>query len=390
MKVTFFSNFLTHHQVPFCLEMQKRLGQDFKFVSTEKIYQWRLDMGFQDLDKQYDFVVRAYENEETHKQAKQLALDSDVVMIGSIPDDYIEERLKQDKITFRYRYRIFLFPDGFWKTIFNKEKLKLFYQRHIKYRKNKNLYMLSANAYGANDFNRFGMYKNKIFKWGYFLETPPCDIEKIIEQKDKNEKIQLVWVARFIKWKHPEVALKLAKNLKKQNYKIELKMLGTGNLEDKIKEKIEKENLQDEVKVIGQVPSTEVRKYMEEANIFIATSDSAEGWGAVVNEAMAAGCAVVANRRMGSAPYLINQNKSGIMYNTYGELEEQVKRLIADKQLRKELGINGYRVVTEKWTSENAVNNLLELFNATVSGKEFEVEDGPASRAKKYKYTKKV
>lgn len=34
MKVVFISNFLTHHQVPFCLEMQKRLGDDFKFIST--------------------------------------------------------------------------------------------------------------------------------------------------------------------------------------------------------------------------------------------------------------------------------------------------------------------------------------------------------------------
>ncbi len=390
MKVAFFSNFLTHHQVPFCLEMQKKLGQDFKFVSTEKIYQWRLDMGFEDLDKKYDFVVRAYESEEAHEEAKKIALDSDIVMIGSIPDDYIEERLKQDKITFRYRYRIFLFTDGFWKTVFNKEKLKLLYQRHIKYRKNKNLYMLSANAYGANDFNRFGMYVNKIYKWGYFLETPECDIDKILEQKEKNDKIKLVWVARFIKWKHPEVALKLAKNLKKQGYNFELKMLGTGYLDNKVRKMVKKENLEDVVNIIGQVPSTEVRKYMEEANIFIATSDSAEGWGAVVNEAMAAGCAVIANRRMGSAPYLINQEQSGIMYNTYKELEEQTKRLMKDKELREKLGKNGYKIVTEKWTSKNATENLLKLFDATISGKEIEIEDGPASKAKKYKYTKKI
>ena len=63
MKVTFYSNFLTHHQVPFCLEMQKRLGDDFKFVSTMKIFQWRLDLGFKDLDQEYDFVVRALINQ---------------------------------------------------------------------------------------------------------------------------------------------------------------------------------------------------------------------------------------------------------------------------------------------------------------------------------------
>ena len=154
MKVIFISNFLTHHQVPFCLEMQKKLGDDFKFVSTVKIFQWRLDMGFEDLDKKYDFVVRAYENDEMYKKAQKLATESDVAIIGSTVDDLIVERLKQDKLTFRYRSRVFIFPDGFWKTIFNKEKLKLFYDRHIKFRKNKNLYMLCANAYGAKDFAR--------------------------------------------------------------------------------------------------------------------------------------------------------------------------------------------------------------------------------------------
>ena len=142
MKVTFYSNFLTHHQVPFCLEMQKRLGDDFKFVSTMKIFQWRLDLGFKDLDQEYDFVVRAYENKESYEEAKKLALESDVVIIGSTTDELIEERLKQDKLTFRYRSRIFLFIDGFFKTIFNKEKLNLLYTRHIKYKKNKNLYLL--------------------------------------------------------------------------------------------------------------------------------------------------------------------------------------------------------------------------------------------------------
>ena len=108
MKVTFYSNFLTHHQIPFCIEMQKRLGDDFKFVSTMKIFQWRLDMGFEDLDQKYDFVVRAYESEGMKQKAKDLAIESDVVIIGSTTDELIEERLKQDKLTFRYRARVFI------------------------------------------------------------------------------------------------------------------------------------------------------------------------------------------------------------------------------------------------------------------------------------------
>ena len=37
----------------------------------------------------------------------KLAIDSDIVIMGSTSDIYIKERLKQDKITFRYCERIF-------------------------------------------------------------------------------------------------------------------------------------------------------------------------------------------------------------------------------------------------------------------------------------------
>lgn len=334
MKVTFYSNFLTHHQVPFCLEMQKRLGDDFKFVSTVKIFQWRLDMGFKDLDQEYDFVIRAYEDDKQREKAKKLALDSDIVIICSTTDELIEERLKQDKITFRYRARIFIFLDGFFKTIFDK------------------------------------------------------DIDELLEQKEKNERIELVWVARFIKWKHPEIVIKLAKNLKKQNYNFHIKMLGAGQLENKIKETIKKENLEDVIEVVGQVPSDRVKDYMEKANIFIGTSDSREGWGAVINESMNAACTVIANQKMGSVPFLIKHKENGLMYNRYNELEKNVKMVINDKKLRKELGKNAYKTITEDWTSEIAAKNLIELFENILNGKKNTVSIGPASNAKNYKKEK--
>lgn len=381
MKVVFISNFLTHHQVPFCLEMQKRLGEDFKFISTVKIFQWRLDLGFKDLDSEYDFVVKAYENEETYQKAKKLALESDVVIIGSTTDDLIVERLKQDKLIFRYRARVFIFPDGFWKTVCDIKKLKLFYHRHIKFRKNKNLHLLCANAYGAKDFNFLGLYKNKIYKWGYFLETNTYNIEKLIEQKEQNEVMQIVWVARFIHWKHPEVVLKLAKNLKKQGYLFKIKMLGTGVLEEKTRKQVKKQNLDDVIEIVGQVPSEKVKDYMEVANIFIATSNSQEGWGAVMNESMNAGCAIVANSKMGSTPFLIQNGENGYMYHSYQELEKHVKKLLTDKALREKFGKNAYEYITQKWTASIAAQNVIQLFTNVIEQKDVEIKEGPASKA---------
>ncbi len=225
---------------------------------------------------------------------------------------------------------------------------------------------------------------------GIFLETNKYDIKELINKKEQNEKIQIVWVARFIKWKHPEIVLKLAKNLKQQNYNFNIKMLGTGILENKIREKIKKENLEDVIEVVGQVPSDKVKDYMEEANIFIGTSDSREGWGAVINESMNAGCVVIANQRMGSVPFLIKHKENGLMYNNYKDLENYVKNAIENKELRETLGTNAYKTITEEWTSSIAANNLTDLFESIVNGKEIEIKDGPASKAKNYKRRKKI
>ena len=382
MKVTFYSNFLTHHQLPFCMEMVSKYGNDFKFVATIKITEERLKLGFKNLDDKYDFVVKAYESKEEYDKALKLAVESDIVIMGSTSDKYIEERLKQDKLTFRYRARVF--SNGIM-TIFDKEKMKLLYERHIKYRKNKNLYMLCANAYGANDFYKLGLYKNKIYKWGYFPETKEYNLEQLIKNKEKSKPINIVWVARFIKWKHPEKMIKLAKKLVKDGLEFKITMIGTGVMYEKIKEEIHKNNLENYVELTGAVESDKVRDYMEKANIFILTSGKQEGWGAVLNEAMNSACAVITDINVGAAPFLINDSENGLLYKNFEELYMYTKNLIEDNKLRKKLYENAYKTILETWNSKNATNNLINLFESIKDGQEYKIKDGPASKAKPIK-----
>ena len=169
MKITFFSNFLNHHQLPICLELQKKLGNNFKFVATEKIPQDRLDLGYDDMNNQYDFVVRAYENDD---EALKLGIESDVVIIGSAPQKYIKERLKQKKLIFRYSERIY--KNGFnIKTFLSLIKQFTFKERN-------NTYLLCASAYSAYDFNLSLAYINKTYKWGYFPIVNEYDLNKLI------------------------------------------------------------------------------------------------------------------------------------------------------------------------------------------------------------------
>ena len=158
-------------------------------------------------------------------------------------------------------------------------------------------------------------------------------------------------------------------------------MFGTGVLEEKTREQVKKKNLEDVIEIVGQVPSEKVKEYMEKANIFIGTSDSWEGWGAVINESMNAGCAIVANRRMGSVPFLIEDGENGLWYDTYQDFKSNVKKVINNKELRMKLGKNAYKYITEKWTSDVAAENLIKLFEAVTENKENEVKEGPASKA---------
>lgn len=380
MKVTFYSNFFTHHQEPFCLEMVKKYGDDFKFVSTIKIPEERLNLGYKDMDYKYDFIVRAYENDKEYARALKLAIDSDIVIMGSTSDVYIEERLKQDKITFRYCERIFF--NGI-KTFFDKEKRKMIKEKHLKYRKNKNLYMLCASAYGTGDFLKLGAYKSKTYKWGYFPETKKYNIDELISKKENNEQINILWTGRFIECKHPEYMVKLAQSLVKEGYNFKIKMLGTGKLYEAISNTINQYNLSKYIELVGGVDSYKVRDYMEESNIFAFTSDKKEGWGAVLNEAMNSGCAVVANKYIGAVPFLIEDNKNGLIYTEFNEFYNKMKLLIDNPKLREEISKNAYRTIVDLWNSKTATDNLIQLFEGGLNGDIPEIKKGPGSKALK-------
>lgn len=370
MKITFFSNFLNHHQLPFCLEMIKS-GVDFKFVATEPVPEERLQLGYDDMNIKYDFVVRAYENED---EAFRLGLNSDIVIIGSADKKYIKERLKEKRLTFRYSERIY--KNGFnlrtWLAVI---KNYAFSER--------NVYLLCASAYTAYDYNLSFAYKNKTIKWGYFPEIYHIDINDVIKRKQNNKKIEILWVGRFLDWKHPEKAVLIAKKLKEDNYDFSLKMIGIGDQFDSIKKMINDYNLNDCVKLIGSVNNKEVRKYMEEANIYLFTSDYGEGWGAVLNEAMNSGCAIVASQAIGSVPFLIKNNYNGFIYDNddINDLYDKVKILINDKKLACSFGKRAYETVFKIWNAKNAAKRFLNLVKKIEKKKTITEEDGPCSIA---------
>lgn len=388
MKITFFSNFLNHHQLPFCKEMYECIGEDFKFVATEPVPQERLNMGYHDMSTQYPFAINTYSSKQAYEEAVELGNESDVVIIGSAPKLFIENRLKSNKLTFYYMERIF--KKGRHR-ILNPKTLSYLLLNHSRHR-NRNLYMLCASAYTSADFNLVGAYRNKAYKWGYFPEVKKYDLNELMSIKKQNKLSKLLWVGRFLDWKHPDDAVKLGKMLKDNGYKFDLDIIGTGPMESQIKNMIISNNLKNEVKLLGSMKPEEVREHMEKANIFLFTSDFNEGWGAVLNESMNSGCGIVASHAIGSVPFLLKNKTNGLIYKNgdINHLCQNVEYLLDNEEERYQMGINAYKTLHDSWNAEEAAIRVIKLSAGLLNGNVPVFKDGPCSIAEnisqKYRY----
>ena len=379
MIVTFFSNYLNHHQLPFSLEM-KKLVNDFYFVSQKAISEKRIALGYKNISNDYPFVVKTYEGDEEMKRAYDLARNSDYVIFGgnSKLDVFVKDRIRKGEITFEYSERLEKRRSSYLLKL--KKYMNMIYTRRIYYKKP--LYLLCSGTYVANDFKDYRMYKNKTYKWGYFPECKEYDIDSLLKRK-RNDKIKILWAGRFIDWKHPEVSIELAKALKDNKCNYELNIIGQGEMESEIKALVKKYELDNNVNLLGSMSPEKVRTYMEDSNIFIFTSNYVEGWGAVLNEAMNSGCACVVSHAVGSAGFLINNKQNGLIYENDNnqDLYEKVLSLINDRKYCEELGVNAYKTITSTWNAKVAANRFLELAKCLEEGIDTPFVDGPCSKA---------
>lgn len=356
MQIVFVSNYINHHQIPVSDELYALTGGSYAFVQTEPMEEERIAMGWdpKSLEKPY---VKLYS--DSPEDCRKLILEADCVIFGGTDDEsYIMPRLEAGKFTIRYSERIY--KEGRWKFVSPRGLIKK-YHDHVRFRKGP-VYLLCAGAYVAGDFRLIHAYPGKKFRFGYFPET--YAYENVHELRE-NSRTELLWVARFIKLKHPELPIMVVDKLRKAGYDFHLTMIGKGELEAQIVDTIKNNGLESYITIIPQLSPEEVRAQMRRANIFMATSNRIEGWGAVVNEAMNSGCAVVASNIMGSVPYLINDGVNGLIFKNgkADDLHEKVKSLLDNPQKALELGTEAYNTITTLWNSKTAAKRLYEFIN---------------------------
>lgn len=370
MKIVFLSNYFNHHQSPFSDEVYKLIGDDYCFVETSEIPKFRKNLGYKKIERPY---VIKYDEKKEYVLNK--IYNADILLVGSAPEFLLKKRKRDNKIIIRYSERLFKHKLSFLRFLY------YFFQLNLINPFWKPIYMLCASAYTASDYRKFLLFKKRCYKWGYFPEIKKFDnVDKIVAEKKANS---ILWVGRLIDWKHPDQAIELASELKKENIIFCLNIIGNGEMHDKLQDIIIEKNLTDCVHLLGGMSPESVREYMENSEIFISTSDRNEGWGAVLNEAMGSACALISTKQVGAAPFLIKHGKNGFMYDRFDDLVLYVKKCLFDPALRKNISKSAYKTMDDCWNPKIAAKRFMCLCNDLIQCKICnQFFDGPCSLVK--------
>ncbi len=372
MEVCFISNFLNHHIVTLVESVLER-GDECWFVSTiGEVPTDAINLGYA---SKFDCDSRVLYPHRDKAKVLDVIAKSDIVVSAYYGVDLIQERVDAGKLTFISAERIFKSNNalitGRIKNALRRVKYLWINKRH---HYDKNCYFMPKGAYAASDFSKCGIKKDRMLRGAYFP-----DVSHFTEPKQYRDKLtRFAWVGRFWGWKHPDDAIRVIKRLHDENYNVELFMIGHEGIEEQLHEMAKG---LDYVHFTGALPFMKVREQLFQTDAYLFTSDYQEGWGCVLNEAMAEGCAVVASKKAGATTYLINDGENGLVYDgSVDDLYEKTLSLLKSPERIQKMGQAAKYTIEHVWNADVTVENLVQQYESIIQhGRFSEKVTGPCS-----------
>ncbi|MCZ6528673.1 MAG: MSMEG_0565 family glycosyltransferase [Candidatus Dadabacteria bacterium] len=132
--------------------------------------------------------------------------------------------------------------------------------------------------------------------------------------------------------------------------------------------------LDKDVFVLGNVPESKMQSLYNSADVFVFPSIK-EGWGLVVQEAMAAGVPVIASGIEPMTEYLVDEENSLLISPMdYDEMAQKIIMVFDNLGLRSKLIENG-RSTANIYSWENAARKHIDFYNEILKEKGVSIED---------------
>lgn len=188
-----------------------------------------------------------------------------------------------------------------------------------------------------------------------------------IEYTLKKE-IILISVGSFVELKGHFLLIDLVKKLNLDGENIKLILIGGGKLKEKY---ILETKGSTKFKFFDKISQKEIVKFLKEADIYIHPSYS-EAVPRAIIEAMAMGLPIIASN-VGMTSGLIDNEKNGLLFSAGDkeELEQKVKMLIKNYELRKKLGQRAYFDAVSKYEWKKNFNIYRNVLKEIGNDKNF-------------------
>lgn len=380
MKIVYVSNYLNHHQANLADELYRITGGEYRFVAEKPFPQERKALGYASFDDR-PYLIDISKSQHELQRAEQAIMNAEVVIFGLCRTlRHLEaKRLRDGKITLESGER---FLKHGLLNIASPYVSKWLINYHIRCKKKPEAF-LSMSAYGAHDMRLMGAFRNRCYRWGYFpISKKHLHAPGLFESFKDKTSLKILYIGRFLDWKRIDIAIRGVKHLKDKGINCKFNIYGAGSEESKLRQLIDTLNLNDIITIHNAVAASRVPETMRHHHCMVFCSNRLEGWGAVVNEAMASGCTVIGNNEAGSIPFLIHNKHNGLIFNhsNQAEFNTCLEKLATDISFCEYLARNAHAFVANEWSVENAAKNLLQLIAHIKENTEPIPESGPCSK----------
>jgi glycosyltransferase involved in cell wall biosynthesis len=174
----------------------------------------------------------------------------------------------------------------------------------------------------------------------------------------ESQKLRLITVGRLSVTKRVEILIEAIDILNRQS-KVRFKIVGGGQLLQKLKQIVTENNLDNIVELTGRIDSEEMPQIYRQNDVFISASKM-EGMSNAMLEAMASGLPIIATRCEG-VDELIDENGLVIENANAEEIAKAIKKLIDDPQLRNQMS-EAARKQAEKFTWGQIADQYLKIY----------------------------
>ena len=378
MKILHITNMVSHHQLPLARELCKLVGKNnFIFAAMERPDQDRLKTGWESKYTE-NWIIHPNESSVEKEIFDKFWDEADIVLCGERLISKMQERVDNNKFCFYMSERWFKPPLGILRLCH-----PVYFKMVLEFRKlSKSSYFhyLPTGPFAAKDMALIAPMQGRVWQWGYFTEMPSVMRDFT---KSADDVVSILWVGRMLKWKRVDLLIKALHRLKSGGKLFRLTLVGEGPERERLQRLSDKLLGKEYCTIQDFIPSGEVSALMAKHDVFVLPSNAYEGWGAVVNEAMSVGCAVIASDKTGAGASMIKHDVNGFLFKSenIASLYNCLKKLLDDKELIYEIGNNARSTFIEYWQPSVVAKRFLELSTMLTSNDMSRAEfKGPLSR----------